>query len=110
MAADIFLYDPLALPIAEALSAIRQIRDGRDRLKHVRDVMIRYRSGDGSSSSHYALLATKCSFQTGGYADANTATKAAFDELDSAIGKLTTDVSVSAVLTAVDQCCAKYGI
>lgn len=110
MAADILIYDPIAQPIAEVVSAARALRDARDRLKHARDVLIRYRSGDGSSAAHYAILQSKCSFQAGGYADANTATKAAFDEIDSAIGKLTTDASVSAVLTALDQLCAKLGV
>lgn len=110
MAAGIFLCDPLAQPIAEVLSAGRQIRDARNRLKNVRDVLTQFRSGDGSSAAHYALLQSKCSFVAGGYADANTATKAAYDELDSMISKLLTDASVSSVLTAVDQFCAKYGI
>ncbi len=92
------------------MAALRTFRDARDRLKHVRDVLIRYRTGDGSLASHYALLQAKCSFQASGYADANTATKAAFDELDSLVGKVTTDASVSAVLTACDQCCAKFGV
>lgn len=109
MAADIILFDPLAQPAAEILAAARAVRDARDRLKRARDVLIRYRSGDGSSAAHYSLLQTKCSVQAGGYADANAAAKALFDELDSCIYKLTTDASVSAVLTAVDQLCAKLG-
>jgi hypothetical protein len=110
MAADIFLFDPLAQPVAEILSGARAIRDARDRLQHARDVLIRYRSGDGSLASHYALFATKCSVQAGGYADANTAAKAIFDELDSMISKLLTDASVSAVFTAANQLCAKLGV
>lgn len=110
MAADIILMDPLAQPAAEIVSAARAVRDARDRLQHARDVLIRYRTGDGSSASHYAILQTKCSVQAGGYADANTATKALFDELDSCISKLTTDAATSAVLTAVNQLCAKLGV
>lgn len=110
MAADIIIGDPIAQPLAEIVSAARAVRDARDRLLHVRDVLIRYRTGDGSSASHYAILQSKCSIQAGGYADANTATKALFDELDSCISKLTTDASVSAVFTAANQLCAKLGV
>lgn len=110
MAADIITGDPVAQPLAEIISAARALRDARDRLSHARSVLIRYRSGDGSSASHYALLQVKCSIAAGGYADANTATKALFDELDSCISKLTSDASTSAVLAAVDQLCAKLGV
>lgn len=110
MAADVFQYDPLTQPARDAADALRAFRDARDKLKHVRDTMIRYRSGDGSLPAHYALLQTKCSVQAGGYADANTATKALFDELDTLVVKVATDGATSNVLTAGDQCCAKFGV
>ena len=110
MAAAIFIFDPLKDPFKEVASAGAALRDARDRLKHARDEIIQWRSGDGSSAAHYALLQSKSSFEAGGYADANTATKAAFDELDSMISKLLTDASVSSILAAVDQFCAKYGV
>jgi hypothetical protein len=96
--------------VAEVVSAARQLRDARDRLHRSRDVLINYRTGDGSNPADYALLQVKCNVQAGGYADANTATKALFDELDSCISKLISDASVTAVLTAVDQLCAKLGV
>lgn len=110
MAADNLIFDPLASPITEVVSALRAFRDSRDRLTHIRDAIIRFRTGDGTTAIQYALLQSKCSFQAGGYADANTAAKAAFDELDSLVGKVTTDAPVSAVLTALNQCCAKFGV
>lgn len=110
MAAQIFLYDKTKPPMSDALQAVQQIRDGRERLKRARDVMIRFRDSDGSQAAHYDLLASAGSFSAGDYADANAAAKAAFDEIDSCIAKLTTDSSVSAVLTAVDQACSKLGI
>jgi hypothetical protein len=110
MAADIFLYDPLAQPIAEVVSAARQLRDARDRLKHARDVLIRFRTGTGSLTSDYALFQSRCSIQAGGYADANTAAKALFDELDADINKLLSNSSVTGVLDSVDQLCAKLGV
>ena len=110
MAAQIIQYDPTKQPVADAVAAMRQIRDARERLKRARDVMIRFRDGDGSVASHYDLLATACAYVAGDYADANTSAKASFDEIDSCISKLTTDGSITDMLAAVDQCCAKHGV
>jgi hypothetical protein len=112
MAAEIIQFDPSKQPAAEVISALRQIRDGRDRLKRARDVMIRYRDGadNAGDPSNYDLLQTACSYAAGDYGTANAAARASFLEIDSCIAKLTTDASVSAVQTAIDQACAKHGV
>jgi hypothetical protein len=112
MAAEIIQFDPTKQPIAEVVAALKQIREGRERLRRARDVMIRFRDGADNSGDHsnYDMLAAACSYAAGDYGTANTAARASFMEIDSCISKLTTDGSVSAVLTAVDQACAKHGV
>lgn len=112
MAADIIQFDRSKLPMSEVFSAVQSLRDARDRLKRVRDAITHYRNGadNGADSSNYALLTAANSFAAGGYATANDAARAAFLEIDSLLAKLTTDASVSSVMTAVDQCCAKFGV
>jgi hypothetical protein len=110
MAAEIILYDATKSPVKDAIDALRLIREGRERLRRARDVMIRYRDGDGSQAAHYDLLRVAGAYSQGDHATADAAAKASFDELDACIAKLTTNASVSDVLAAVDQACAKHGI
>lgn len=110
MAANLIKFDttkPIPRQIARALELIRE---GRQTLINIRAAMIQARDGDGSQASHYDLLASEGGYQAGDYADANAAAKASFDELDSLHAKLTTDASVSSVMTAISQACAKHGI
>lgn len=79
-------------------------------LVQIRDNMIQARDGDGSLASHYDLLASKAGYVANDYADANTACKASFDELDSLLSKINTDNSVSAVKTAIYQFAAKHNL
>ena len=114
MAADIILFETVngqpKGPLREAIEAAKMAREARERMKRARDAMIRFRDGNGSLASHYDQLQTAVNFQAGDYADANTAAKASFDELDSLVAKLTTNASVSDVLTALDQYLAKHGV
>lgn len=72
-----------------------------DLMKDVRDVMIQMRDGDGSQSTHYAEVTARF-----GFVD-DAASKAAFDELDSAFSKTSGDGSVSNVRAARDQLFAR---
>lgn len=112
MAAEIILFDATKPPIKDAIDALRLIREGRERLKRARDVMIRYRDGadNAGNPANYDQLRITCNYQIGDFASADAAARASFLELDACIAKLTTDASVTAVLTAVDQACAKHGI
>lgn len=112
MAANVILLDRSKNPASAALSAAQRIRDAREELKRALAAMDQYRNGadNPADASNYALLAAQCSYQAGGYATANDAARASYLEFSSLLSKLTTDNSVTAVLTATDQCCAKHGV
>lgn len=110
MAASIILYDrntEAMRPVARYLQMLKEARDG---LVAQRAVMLGYRDNDGSSAADYDLLAVAGDFRIGDYASANAAAKASFEEIDSLTYKLTTNASVTDVLAALDQCCAKHGV
>ncbi len=86
------------------------LREARQILIDARSVMLQFRDGDGSQAAHYDQLAAAGDFTAGDYADANAAAKASFDEVDSLHAKITTDASVSSVMTAISQACAKHGV
>lgn len=111
MAAGIIQYDRNSDVMRPIVRYLQQLRDARDGLVNQLAVLTQYRNGDGSSATHYSLLAVAGEFVAGGdYADANAAAKASFDELSSLVGKLTTNSSVSDMLAALNQGCAKHGI
>lgn len=110
MPASIITFDTGSNIGRAILGALQKVRDGRQELACLRAVLIQMRNGNGEQAAHYAIQTAKAGYQAEGYADANTAAKASFDELDSLISKLATDEPVSAVMTALDQCCAKHGI
>jgi len=72
------------------------------RLVNERDAMTQMLDGDGSQDGHYAAHVTAYGF--GDTADAH----AAYSELSAAIGKLTTDASVSSVNAALKQFVARF--
>ena len=80
---------------------LQQAEESDDLMRDVRDCMIQMRDGDGSLASQYSEVTARYGFTS----DANA--KAAFDELDSAYSKTSTDASVSNVRTARDQLFAK---
>lgn len=86
------------------------IIEGLELLVKARDNMIQARDGDGSSAAHYDVLAAEAGYVANDYADANAAAKASFDELDSLVGKLNTDGSVSNVRAAIYQFAAKHNL
>ncbi len=72
-----------------------------DLFTDVRDAMIQMRDGDGSQAVHYARATQLFGF------DSDSATKSAFDEVDSAYSKTSGNGSVSNVRIARDQMFAK---
>jgi len=72
-----------------------------DLFSDVRDMMIQMRDGDGSQDAHYARVTTQFGFES----DAKA--RAAFEELESAYGKISGNGSVSNVRAARDQFFAK---
>lgn len=86
----------------------QMLREGVDGLARVRARMLQMRDGDGTSAAHYDVMAAEAGYTANDYADANTAAKASFDELDSLLSKVNTDNNVSFVRAAIDQFCAKH--
>jgi hypothetical protein len=94
----------------QLIRGLQMVREGKEILAAVRDVIIQMRDGDGSQASHYDVVAGEMGYTANDYADANAAAKASFDELDSLMAKINTDNSVSSVRAAIHQACAKHGI
>lgn len=93
------------------LQALRAIREGRAILGQEIASAVQKRDGDGSLAAHYDVFAAKLGFVANDYADANTAAKAGFDELDSLYAKLIKPAGQGdATGAAIDQACAKFGV
>jgi hypothetical protein len=91
------------------IRGLQMLREAKDVLVNVRDVMLQMRDGDGTQASHYDVLRTEAGYIQNDYATPDAAAKASFDELDSLLSKINTDNSVSNVLAAINQACAKHG-
>lgn len=88
------------------------IETARENLIKTRDVMQMMLDGDGSSIAHFDEVVKK--FGAGGWADNvavtdahRTVAKGIWDELNSALSKITTDVQVSSVQAALLQLFSK---
>lgn len=110
MAAQYLDFDKTAEPMRQAIQGLRQVREGRAALANARAIMVQMVDGATSAAANFDLFATECGFQAGDYADANTAAKASFDEIDSLHAKLFATGSTSEVDQAITQCCAKHGV
>lgn len=62
------------------------------------------KDGDGSDPAHFALMATECEIVANGYASANAAAKALYDETNSVAG------NAAAGIAAAKQLCAYLGV
>jgi hypothetical protein len=83
-------------------SQLTAIEDQLGQLVELRNTMQLMIDGDGSSSTHFTYMTAKF-----GYAD-NTFAKASWDELNSALAKLTTNNSVDNVAAALAQLFNKH--
>lgn len=83
--------------------ALQLLREGKDLLNDVLDIVAQMRDGDGSQAAHYAYATPFF----GTTSDAKT--KAMADELSSLAFKLNTNSSVSDVHAAMEQAFAKLG-
>lgn len=82
-------------------NSLRQFEHGLNGLVSLKASMATMIDGDGSNVSHFTYMADKF-----GFVD-TTAAKAAWDELNSSLFKLTTNSSVSDVNAAILQLQAK---
>ncbi len=97
-------YNRQAVGIQACVNGMLQIRNGRDLLRNGISELQCMIDGDGSQDSHYANMATVCSFP-----DAATA-HASWNELNSMYAKVSQDGSTDTVATAITQCCSKHGV
>lgn len=105
MAAAFIDYDPTTPAGRLMARALQLLREGKEVLSHVREILIQMRDGNGSQDAHYALNATEI-----GFASATTA-RASFEELDSLHAKVTAGAGVGdATGAAIIQACAKHGV
>lgn len=81
--------------------SLQMLEEGREQLIKTKDVMQTMINGDGSSSTHFPEVTSRF-----GFTDDATA-KAAWDEINSALSKLTTDASVTSVQAALLQLFSK---
>lgn len=111
MAANLIKFDRTKDIPRDVTRALQMIREGKEVLGHVREVIIQARDGDGSQSAHYDLVASEGGYEAGDYADANAAAKASFEELDSLYAKLNAGAGVGdSTGAAITQACAKHGV
>jgi hypothetical protein len=78
-------------------TALSQLEQGRENLIKIRDTMALMVDGDTGTAANYGEVVTRFGFGS------TTDAKAAFDEINSALGKITTDASVSSVQAALLQ-------
>lgn len=77
------------------------LEEGRETLVKAKDVMQVMIDGDGSSATHFTEVTARFGFTD------NATAKAGWDELNSALFKLTTDAQVSSVQAAMLQLFSK---
>jgi hypothetical protein len=89
---------PAGARLAGLIASLDRTRDIADEIQ-VMTLMI---DGDGSDDAHYAEITTRYGFAS------NAKSHSAFDELNSVLGKLNTDGSVSNVKSAIAQAVNKF--
>lgn len=109
MAANFIECDQNHPAVRLAIAAILKAREAKEQLRAALLAMEAFRDGDGSQAAHYALLATEAQYQQNGYASANAAAKASYDQFASVYGKISA-TGGDATGAAIDQACAYHGI
>src|SRR4051812_2928911 len=80
---------------------LSNLEEGLDGLNKIRDTMTLMIDGDGSNSTQFAEATTRFGFPD------NASAKAAWDELNSLLGKLNSDADQTSVHTAMTQAFSK---
>ena len=81
--------------------AIQMIEEGRETLVKTKDVMQTMIDGDGTDAAQFTEVTARFGFTN------NATAKAGWDELNSALSKITTDASVTNVQAALLQLFSK---
>lgn len=103
MADTFYELDESKADAAQLKDALRDWKSGTDKIIFELNKMAQMIDGDGSSITHFVTHVTRYGFE-----DTSDA-KAAYDELASAVGKITTDGSVTNVQSARDQVIQRFG-
>lgn len=82
---------------------LNQLHDGRQGLIDLIATLQRQIDGDSSDASQFTFMTSDCGFPD------NATAKAAWDELNSLMFKLTTDSSQSSMNAAILQALSKFG-
>lgn len=90
--------------IRQAIRGAQLLREAESSLAAALAGMAALKDGDGSQASHFALLTAECEVQQNGYASANAAAKALYDETNSVAG------NAAAGIAAAKQLCAYLGV
>lgn len=111
MPANLIKFDKEKDLMRPMVRGLQQIRQGLEELRHWSAAMVQSAdNNDTSNAANFTLAVSEGGYQQAGYASANAAAKASYDEVSSLLGKLDTDASVNTVRTAIFQACAKHGI
>lgn len=89
--------------VRHALRGSQLIREAEAELAAAIAGMNAMKDGDGSQAAHFALMSTECEVAQNGYASANAASKALYDETNSVNG------NAAAGIAAAKQLCAYLG-
>lgn len=74
--------------VRKAIRGLQQLREGKENVAQAFAAFDGLKDGDGSQAAHFDLMAVQCGITAGDYADANTAAKAFYDELNSVNGNV----------------------
>lgn len=101
MAVTHYAFNPSTQSGARLRAALNQLETGRDALTRERDTMALDVDGDTSDATNYTAVKNRYGFES------NADAKSAFDEINSSLGKINTDGSVTFVQTALNQLFSK---
>lgn len=90
--------------IQHAIQGAKLLRQAEERLESALAGMAAMKDGDGSQAAHFALLVSECSVEANGYATANAAAKALYDETNSVAA------NAAAGIAAAKQLCSYLGV
>ncbi len=90
--------------IRQAIRGAQLLREAEASLAAALAGMAALKDGDGSQAAHFALMASECEVLQNGYASANAAAMALFNETNSVSGNAAVGIA------AAKQLCAYLGV
>lgn len=74
--------------VRKAIRGLQMLREGKECIEIALAGFGAMKDGDGSQASQFSQMASICSITAGQYADANTAAKKLYDEMNSVNGNV----------------------